>query len=100
MRRGSRAGRNVREAYRARVAEKMARASQVMAGHYARQLAELDAGGPVTVRGWQLAALVPDRPPGSAYRWYRLEVDGGVTEVVPVRRGPVIVGWEVAGDAA
>lgn len=78
----------------------MAMAGRVMSERYRQQLDQLDEGGPVVVRGWQVSRLLPDKPADSAHRWYRLDPDGSATEVEPVWQGRDIVGWEVADGAA
>jgi len=92
-----------------RLTELRARAAKPVVGldgrvledrYHAAQLADLEAGRPIVVAGWQLVKYLPAlRRRHRAY--YRLEPDGRVVEVV-ARRDPTdrmsIAGWDVVED--
>lgn len=85
MRRRTPAGSDVRTAYADLLRENIAtHPSYAVAERvYAPRLAQIEAGGPVIVRRWNLGGVI-GRGTGDAHDWICLEVDGSATRVEPV----------------
>jgi hypothetical protein len=63
-------------------------------GHFGRIVAQLEAGEPVVAPWWAVGRFRLSPPHRGGTTHVRLEPDGSVTPIVPIRVGVEILGWE------